>query len=35
MNLIDLLDNIVSGAVDIDKGRKNLSTDGLEHSAIP
>jgi len=32
MGLVGLLDKIVSGMVDIDKGRKNLATDGLEHT---
>jgi len=32
MDLIGLLANIVSGAADIDKGRKNIATDGLEHT---
>ena len=32
MELIILLDSIVSGAEDIDKGRKNFAIDGLEHA---
>jgi hypothetical protein len=31
MELTGLLANIISGALNIDKGRKNLSTDGFEH----
>ena len=32
MDLIGYLDNIVSGAVKINEGRKNLATDGSEHA---
>jgi hypothetical protein len=32
MDLIGLLNNIILGAADISKGRKNLATDGLEHT---
>ena len=32
MDLTGLVDNIVIGASDIDKGRKNLASDGLEHT---
>ena len=32
MDLTGLLNSIVIGASDIDKGRKNLATDGLEHT---
>jgi len=32
MDLTGLLANIVSGAADIDKGRKNITSDGLEHT---
>ena len=32
MDLTGLLNNIVIGASDIDKGRKNLATDGFEHT---
>jgi hypothetical protein len=31
MDLIGLISNILLSAADIDKGRKNLATDGLEH----
>ena len=32
MDLAGLLNSIVLGAFNIDKGRKNLATDGLEHT---
>jgi hypothetical protein len=32
MDLTGLVNNIVIGASDIDKGRKNIATDGLEHA---
>jgi hypothetical protein len=32
MDLIGLVNSIVLGAINIDKGRKYLSTDGLEHA---
>jgi hypothetical protein len=32
MDLTGLLDNILLSAFNIDKGRKNLATDGLEHT---
>jgi hypothetical protein len=31
MDLTGYINNILLSAADIDKGRKNLATDGLEH----